>query len=262
MSREVTFCENSTITEAWAVVLGGPAPVVEEEAAAIALAARRKVEGLARDPVVVVTARARHSLAPPYWNQQWKWDDGRHLARIGHRFLSVHRIANDTHRYETYETSLAPALDPWLHACAEVYDDPLILQAFEHVAYGYVNTFTFPADKFDLSTVLRLDLGVDLPSAHDGLEALEIKFSFRDTILPSAHVVIQASVRPEGEAPDPIIVQTKVTAQTTVHQGFWKDIGGITDQIRAVKNVAKRNFFELTTERTREQMGARYEATK
>jgi hypothetical protein len=234
--REITFCERSTITEAWAVVHGRSVPVIPEEPAAIIIAVKRALPTLEREPAMVVAEVPQKGPVAPFWSQQWSWDYGRLLARIGHRYLGVHRLADEDHRYETYERSLAPAIGPWLEACAQVYDDPLIMQALEQVGYGYINTFSFPAAGFDLARVVRMELGIQLEGIHDGLDGFDVRLHYRDEDEPGARVAIHVLVQSDGPIPDTVLVRTKVTA----------------------KAVAKRAFFRLVTDETQHMMGARH----
>lgn len=255
--REVTFCERSTITEAWAVVLGRSVPVIPEEPAAIVITARRALPQLEREPSMVIAEIPQRGPVAPFWSQQWTWDEGRLRARIGHRYLGVHRLADEEHRYETYERSLEPALQPWLEACVGVYDDPLVIQALDQVGYGYINTFSFPATGFDLTKVVRMELGIQLEGVHDGLDGFEVKLHYRDKIQPAARVAVQVIVQPDGPVPETLLVRTKVTA-AVAREGRWTDRAFVEGQIVAAKAVAKRAFFDLVTEETRQMMGARY----
>lgn len=260
--REVTFCEHSTITEAWVGVLGEAVPVVPEEPAAIVHAAKRELPTLTREPAMVVAEIPRDGPVSPFWSQQWSWDHGRLRARIGHRYLSVHRFADEVDRYETFERSLAPALTPWLNACSHVYETPAsgglqILQKVEQISYGYVNTFRADAADFDLSRIFHLTFGVDLEGVDDGLDVLDVKFHYRDQQQPATQVMIQIVVRADANPRDSLLVQTKTTATTAVH-GFWKERDRIDAEILAAKSVAKRAFFEIATEATHRQMGAQY----
>jgi hypothetical protein len=263
--REVTFCERSTITEAWALVLGRPVPVVPEEPAAIALTAKRTIREsgreLVREPALIVAEIPRDGPVAPFWSQQWSWDSGQLRARIGHRYLSVHRFADETHRYETYERSLEPALAPWLDACSQVYDDSLIMPAFEQVAYGYINTFSFPSANFDLSQAFHLNLGVQLEGQHDGLDGVDIKLYYRDKARMDAQITIQIAARQGPAADESLLVQTKTSATITVNDGVWHDHHRIKQEIVAARSIAKRAFFELATERTHTEMGAQYANT-
>ncbi|WP_052554642.1 hypothetical protein [Enhygromyxa salina] len=263
--REVTFCERSTITEAWALVLGRPVPVIPEEPAAIALTAKRTLREsgpgreLHREPALIVAEIPREGPVAPFWSQQWSWDSGQLRARVGHRYLSVHRFADETHRYETYERSLEPALAPWLDACSQTYDDALIMPAFEQVAYGYINTFRFASTNFDLSQAFHLNLGVQLEGQHDGLDGVDIKLYYRDKGRMDAQVMVQIAARQGPDADESLLVQTKTSATITVNNGFWKDHGRIKREVLAAKTIAKRAFFELATERTHLEMGAQYD---
>lgn len=259
--REVTFCEHSTITEAWVGVLGQAVPVVPEEPAAIVHAAKRVLHTLTREPAMVVAEIPREGPVSPFWSQQWSWDNGRLRARIGHRYLSVHRLADDVDRYETFDRSLAPAVVPWLDACSHVYESPgpgglRIMQKFEQISYGYVNTFRADAAGFELSRLFHLKFGLDL-EGRDVLDVLDVKFHYRDQQQRATQVIVQIVVKADINSSDSLLVQTRTTATTTV-QGFWQDRALIDTEILAAKTVAKRAFFEIATDATHRRMGAKY----
>ena len=250
LMREVTFCEHSTLTEAWVGVLGQAVPVVPEEPAAIVHAAKRVLPTLTREPAMVVAEIPRDGPVSPFWNQQWSWEESRSRARIGHHYLSVHRFADEAHRYETFERSLAPALSPWLDACSFVYEG----HKFGQISYGYINTFSFEASDFDLSRVFHLTFGVDIEDTHHGLDVLDVKFHYRDQQRTNVDVMIQVVVHAAYQS---LMVQAKTTATATV-VGLWKDRAHVEAEVRNAKSVAKRAFFEMATEATHRQMGAHY----
>jgi uncharacterized protein (TIGR04255 family) len=255
--RDVIHCERSTITEAWALVLGRATPVVPEEAAAIVFSAKQALPGLEREPAMVVAELPTHGPVAPFWSQQWSWNEGRFRARVGHRYLSVHRLADEKHPYDTYSHSLAPALEPWLDAHAKVHSHGLVLPAFEQIGYGYINDFRFPAEGFDLSKFFHVDFGVQLAGPLDGLDGVEFKFYYRDKVNHAAQVLIQIVVRPGDAVEDQLLVQTKVTATLGV-RGFFSDRAQIEQEIHNAKTVAKRAFFDLATQATHDRMGAHY----
>lgn len=258
--REVTFCDRSTIAEAWAVLRGRPVPIVSEEAAALAYAAKLLLPELEREPATVVAEVPRSGPVSPFWNQQWSWDGGRLRARIGHRYLSVHRFADDEHRYETYERSLQPALSPWLDACAQIYGGPLVLPAVADVSYGYINSFLFPQAGFDISQKFRLTFGLGIDGLSQGLEGLAVEFHYKDNgpdnVRSNAHVTVQVAARPEQD--DHVRVRTVTYATLALNHRFWKDKMDLEAAIQSAKSAAKRAFFELATAETHLQMGAHY----
>jgi hypothetical protein len=255
--REVTFCERSTLTEAWVELRGRSVPIVPEEPAALVVAVRRQLPDLKREPAMVFAEVPHSGPVAPFWNQQWSWETGRLRARVGHRYLSVHRLADDEHVYESHTRSLEPAVAPWLDACAHVFDDSLIAAAVAEISYGYINTFRFPEADFDLSRSFRLTLGIELEGLGEGLEGLDLKFHYRALNQAGAQIMLQISARPEpgGE----VVVQTKTTATRASHHWLWRATPQLENEIRTVKNIAKRAFFELATEETHQLMGAHYE---
>lgn len=259
MPRVVTRCTNSTVTEAWASVLGTPDRVAKHEAGALVHMAQKKLPPLEPIPSVIL-ARVGDRPAPPFWREQFGWDNGRYLARVGHRYLSVHFLKR-AEKYDTFSTSLEPAIRAWLDAAAIAYGDDPQTYPVDRVSYGYVNTFEFPATDFDLSKYFRLNFGADVPSAQGGLAGMEVRFRFMDSGLANTLVTVQLVVLPRGsEEADGLAVQTKVNAET---HGFERlGFGAVEALVAAIvasKETAKRVFFEIATPDTHTLMGAQYD---
>jgi uncharacterized protein (TIGR04255 family) len=256
----VIHCERPTITEAWATVLGLPVPFVAEEGPSLVLAARKRLPGAQVEPAVVVADIQQRRPVPPFWNHQVSWNDRRFLARIGHRYLSVHFLASVAAAYETYEASFLPALEPWLQVFEDIYANDLLRHRVDRIGYGYVNRFIYPTEGFDLSQSFRLSVGVDIESASEGLSSLEIRVSFLD---PSgATTMAQVTIAPNQENLDTVAVTTKVSTEIGMLAGsFLDEPSSIAKEVMRAKEIAKHAFFELTTEATRTQLGARYAAS-
>jgi len=256
--KVVTYCTNSTITEAWAIALGLPGEPDTEEVEALAYCGRKHFGTFQRIPSVVLMQRPKSDPVPPFWQQQLSWDDGRLLARIGHRYLSVHYLKKADDRYQTYETSLQPAVSGWL----DTYDETLIgtreQYPIDRVGFGYVNTFHFPASNFDLSKYFRLSLGIGVPAAQKGLLALETNFRLFDQ-LRAADVIINLSVNTILEEDKQLQVQTKVVAERKgIEECYFRDQDRILAEILKAKESAKVMFFDFATEEMHNIMGAQY----
>jgi uncharacterized protein (TIGR04255 family) len=260
----VIYCERPTITEAWATVLGLPEAFVAEEGPSLVFAARKRLAGAQVEPAVVVADIQRQQPVPPFWNHQIFWNDRRFLARVGHRYLSVHFLASTAATYETYDKSFLPALEPWLHVFQDIYGNDLLEHRVHHrvdrIGYGYVNRFTYPAEGFDLSQSFRLSVGVDIESASEGLSSLAVSLSFPD---PSgATTTAQVTIEPDRGSQDTVVVTTKVSTELSDLSGILLDDAPlIAAEIVRAKESAKHAFFELTTEATRTRLGARYAAS-
>ena len=254
----VTYCTQSTISEAWATVLGMPAPIVADESPGLVLAAKRKIEGLSDEPTLVVAnIQQVHRPVPPFWNRQVSWGDRQFLARIGHRYLSVHYLVSSDRKYEKYEETFLPGLEAWLELFREFYSDELIRNGVNHVGFGYVNQFSFAADGFDLSEYFKLDVGVQLDSAADGLGGMDLRFGFRER--GGASMTVQATVRQDEGSPEDLVVTTKVAAEVLPASPlFLDDPPGLASQVFRAKETAKRVFFEIATQSTHDLMGAQH----
>lgn len=254
----VSYCTASTITEAWATVLGMPAPIVQEESPGLVFAAKKRIESLKDEPTLVVAnIEQPRQPTPPFWNRQVSWANRRFLARIGHRYLSVHCLASSDQKYETYEETFLPGLDPWLQLFREFYDDGLIRHRVNRIGFGYVNQFSFAADDFDLSENFKLNVGVQLDSASDGLAGMDLRFGFREP--GGASMKVQTMVELDQGAPEDLVVTTKVSAEISPMAAvFLDDPPAVAARVQRAKETAKRVFFEIATQATHDLMGAQY----
>ncbi len=256
--RTVTYCTNSTITEAWGVVLGLPGELDAEEVGALAYFGRKRCGPFERVPSVVLVQRPAVGPVPPFWQQQLTWDHGRLLARLGHRYLSVHFLQKGDSRYHTYETSLQPAIRGWLETYDETLLGPPEHYPLDRVGFGYVNTFHFPASGFDLSTYFRVSMGIGVQTADTGLLALETNFRLFDASR-STDVIVNLSVNSGGEEGLQLQVQTKIVAERrSAEEGSLKDQASILAELVSAKEAAKAMFFDLATDETHRIMGAQY----
>jgi uncharacterized protein (TIGR04255 family) len=254
--KAVTYCTNSTITEAWGLILGLPGELDEEEIGALAHFGKKRFGHFERIPSVVLVQRPKAGPAPPFWQQQLTWDDGRLLARIGHRYLSVHFLNRGDRRYQTYEQSLQPAVKGWL----ETYDETLLgsreQYPLDRIGFGYVNTFHFPAPGFDLSKYFRVSLGIGVQTAQKGLLALETNFRLFDESR-AADVIVNLLVNTGVDEGRQLQVQTKVVAERRgTDEHSFKDQESIFAELLRAKEAAKAMFFDFATEETHRIMGA------
>lgn len=63
--RQVKFCDNSTITEAWALITGLPAPVDETDSALLTRSAKHVIADL-EPRSAVVAVQVQDDLAGPF----------------------------------------------------------------------------------------------------------------------------------------------------------------------------------------------------
>lgn len=254
--KDITYCTNSTIIEAWAVIIGFPGKVDSQESEAIVYNARKVFGDFETQPSVVFVERSGIEAVPAFWRQQLAWQNGTYLARVGHRYLSVHFIKRHEQKYETYDMSLKPQIEHWLSAFQNTLAGVPNAYPIERVGFGYVNEFFFPEANFDLSRYLKLNVGVGGECAKDGIVALEINTELVHQAT-KAHVYVNVLVRPDGPDSGRVIVRTKVEAQKRIDQDhLFTDKGALLNQIATVKAVAKNVFFDLATEETHKIMGA------
>lgn len=189
------------------------------------------------------------------WLQQWMFGERRYLARIGHRYLSVHVLA-DAHRpYVTYDASLREALLGWLEICQSVYAD-VRSQPVERVAFGYVNQFSFGQEGFDLSRVVHLQLGIGVPSAARGMTNLHVDVEFEHAGSGAA-VGLSVAAEPVQDA---VLLKTRVVAMQPGMELSFNEPKAIEDSVRSMKRVAKQVFFEFVTEAIHHEMGVHHVA--
>lgn len=255
---KVTYCEQSTITEAWAVIIGAPGPVVEGEDAAVSYAARKQIGELQQQPSLVFVEQSDLQNVPPFWRQQFSWEDDKYLARLGHRYLSVHYVKRGDDRYEQYDRTLKPAIKTWLIAYEDTLSGTKAPHPLKRAGFGYVNTFVFPQADFDLSRYFKLDFGIGSNSAKNGLSALEVNF---ELTYPDTNTVVSVNllVRPVLTDLGQVELRTMIEAQTPLDDAHtFLDHEILLDVIMTTKDIAKDVFFDLATETTYEIMGARY----
>jgi hypothetical protein len=254
----VTYCTDSTITEAWGSVHGLPGELDEEEIGALVHFGRKHFGNLQRIPSVIVMQRPKAEPVPPFWQQQFTWDNRRHLVRIGHRYLSVHFSAHGDERYQTYEKSLKPALEGWLATYRETMLGTPDQYPLDRVQFGYANTFHFPVSGLDLSNYFRLSLEIGVEAAQKGLLALETNFRLFDESHAS-DIIINLLVDSGPDEDKPVRVRTKVVAERSGIDAYsFKDSELILEELFRAKQAAKAMFFDFATEETHKLMGAQY----
>ena len=248
------------MTEAWAVVAGVAGKISEEEPVAVTFQARKDIGDLTVQPSLVFVAPHNIEAVPAFWRQQLAWEQGTYLARIGHRYLSVHFLKTETGKYETYDKSLQPQIVHWLEAYRTTLAGSRTSYPVERVGFGYSNVFSFPETDFDLSRYLKVSFGVGGECVSSGIAAMEINFEMLHTASDS-RVNVNVLVRQDPSNSELIAVRTKVEAQKLVELDVpftEKDL--LLREIASVKSAAKDVFFDLATRETHELMGAQYAA--
>ena len=248
--RRVDYCENSTISEAWTVILGLPGAVDPTDPPVLERAARHSLPTLQRKPAIVAVD-VRGDAVPPFWNQQVVWE-GKHLARFGHRYLSVHFIRQDEERYTKFSEVLAPSVGTWLDVYAQALGGE---HPVDRIGFGYVNRFTFDASGFDLSKNFSINVGVDVGAEAASLLGLTTAFRFYDPA-QNMYLTVELSAESVPSVDGEIGVTTKVFAERRgVENLSFVDSARLLEQVASTKEAAKESFFSLATQETHTIMG-------
>lgn len=249
----VRLCENSTITEAWAVVIGEPGTENSIESPSVQNTAIKELGELKEIPTFVAIGKQVLEKIPPFWSRQVTWNKGKYLTRLGHRYLSVHYIRTGDDKYDQYENTLEQPISTWLKAYRETVEGNSDNYPIDRVGFGYINFFKFDSEKFDLSQYFKVTFATGVKYAHNGLSVLEVEYAFNysETITVSVNL----KVKPENDA---LLVITKVESYLDVQENMtFENNELILDQIAEAKEAAKKTFFDLATKATHEIMGAK-----
>lgn len=256
LSKHVTYCTNSTITEAWTFVRGLPAPVNDAEMGALRHAAQKRLPSLKVIPSTVLVTQPQDGPSPPFWISQLAWDDGSLLARLGHRYLSVHYVKRSSGRYETFKKSLKPAIETWLKIYKDTYGGKSEGYPVDRIGFGYINGFEFPVESFDLSEHFKITFGVGVGDG--GLLAFATSFRFLDEVA-GLHITVNLEVAPTTPNADTVRVVAKISAENPSVNGIsFLESDAILNAVERAKESAKTHFFDFATDRTHAAMGAQY----
>lgn len=254
---KVSYCRDSTITEAWALIVGTPGKVSAAETGHLEISASKELGEFEPVPMFIFIEEGKDkNIVPPYWMRQLSWKNSEYSARLGHRFLSVHYLKKDGFKYETYEKSLKPQIDSWLNAYKETSEALKKRYPITKVGFGYVNTFYFPANGFILAKYLKLSFSTGSDSAKNyGLASLKISFSLNRG-KPNYTIIVHIDI--ESTNLENVKLVTKVEAHQAVENDItFEDNLKIADLVLEAKETAKSFFFnEMATPETLRIMGA------
>lgn len=184
------------------------------------------------------------------------WGDGSLLARLGHRYLSVHYVKRATGRYETFEKSLKPSIETWLEIYRSTYGDRREDYPVDRLGFGYINGFEFPVESFDLSEYFKITFGVGV--GNGGLLAFATNFRFLDETA-GLHVTVNLDVAPTTPNADRVRVVAKISAENpSVNDVSFLEPDAILKAVERAKESAKTHFFDFATDQTHAEMGAEY----
>jgi hypothetical protein len=249
---KVDYCEQSTITEASAVLLGPPGPFESDvPIRALEFFAKDRFPLLTTEPAVVFAAHG-HDV-PPFWLTQMTFGPDKHRVRLGHRFLSVHftREHGDARKYERFEESLRPQLREW---CATIASSPMRdLFSVSRVGFCYVNTVDISVDA-NPADFFKLAIKTELKIAEHGIDAVDVRLRIGGPGQgPLHHVSLSLSSTSSGIRAISTVFVERALADT-VRYGDAAVMG----EVESAKNMAKEVFFDFATDVLRNKMGARY----
>jgi hypothetical protein len=217
---KIQHCANSTISEAWAVVIGLPGRIEDADVPLVARAARRTIGPDLTEKPAIVAVNAPKDLAAPFWSQQVTWGGERYLARFGHRYLSVHfRREQEDEPYDTYANTLQPQIATWLNIVAEGLDGAAAEYGVDRIGFGYVNRFAFSPDDFDVSRFFKLSLSFDVGSETAGALGLRTEFRLYDPT-HTIYLIVQLTAEGPADEKSDISVTTRVLAEKRGLEGL------------------------------------------
>lgn len=255
--QRVKYCTNSTISEAWALIQGLPAPLNDLEDKALLHVAAPQFPNIKKVPSLVF-AQTDAGLTAPFWNSQLSWDEGKYQARVGHRYLSAHFIKNSKSKYESYEETLEPQIKKWLELYPKVCQGNRGDYAIGKIASGYINRFEFTRKDFDISEHFNLSVGIETGEVKGDLHEFKSMFRFFD-VAESINFSVELSVEEITGSADKLLVTSHVFAEKReLSKLSFLDIAELTKVLRQVKDHAKNAFFEFATQSTKDLMGAKY----
>lgn len=249
--KAVSHCANSTITEAWFILQGAPAKYDEDEIGSLNTEAKKRFPDLMRKPSVVLTHRTEQPQQP-FWTSQLAWNGLKNQARIGHKYLSVHSLCGPSTPYEGFTKSLRPAIESWLSIFNEKIAKPENF-VISNIAFGYLNTFTFPSKKFDVSKYFGVNLAIEIEDM--GIALTKAESDFR--LILSKHkatsdVTLGITSNSDGKS---LTVTTAVVTNRDVSKKLTiSDSVKIFEHISDLKEASKEVFFGFATPHTRDEI--------
>ncbi len=260
MAQIVNYCKNPAITEAWAVIQGLPAPHDDVEINAVIHATQKSIPALKRMPSIVVIQK-QEGPVPAFWHSQYSWGADRYRTRIGHQYLSIHYIQQQEQKYETYQKSLEPEVKRLLKIWKSTASTTNSSRPLDRLGFGYINTFTFPNSKFDLSEYFKMNLNFTIEIEHTDLIGMKTDFNLIDQET-NTHLILELSIEEDPANKDTIRLITKVNAEKVGIQHIpLNDVERIMATTLEVKTAAKTAFFGFATPSTHQIMGAEYAST-
>lgn len=264
---KITICNNSNIIESWASLMGQGYEVNLKElrnhtGTVTTMAEKRKgsLTGLAVDNSFTIHPSAG-LVDRPFWLRQFHWNGRRQFARVGKKFISVHKVSTPSEPYTRFENEiLAPLVDIWI----PIYQESIAKREDSQIArigVGYSNRFVFDPSKFLMRDFFNFGVRVNLesPMKSNQLGALGCTFQ-----IFGKHQIVTTmtiDVSPPPDKSKPLVIQ--IMTQSEMPLKKLTDLGDkeeIVKAIREVQSAAKLYFYSICTDKTlREVLGARTE---
>ena len=256
--KKVKYCSNSTISEAWVTIKGGPSHYSEDsqnETAAMIQRLKKNYKDLQTSQTIVVHPSIGN-LSPSFWNKQVVSQSAGVLARFGHKYLGVHKIVGKDGKYETYDKSFLAIFNDVINCFRDVAIDPEQYQ-LSSISFGYVNRFNFDSNTFNITDYFKLNVGIEI-DGENLLKALKNGYNFFDEKNQS-QLIININIGSDP-ASNSIAASTSFESEKVVSEEnlFLTNHESILGIVRSMKEAAKSNFFFFTTEKTHQLMGAVY----
>lgn len=255
----VAYCTRSTLREAYAAVIGLPAPVTASEFGTLRTRFEREWPDhqfsslrmlLPSEPPPSIDA---DQDIPPFWFGQLARHDGRWLGRWGHRTVGLHRVIADGEQYHTFSNTMLPTLESWLRAAREAYAFAAVDPPVATVLFGYVNAFDLAPGAGDLSEWFRFNFAIDAAGTDDGLSEIAVgaRISRPEH---RARVTVRLTAQQSDEA---IRVSVHTVVERDLPDGMaFSAQDALLEEIGRAKVLGKETFFSFVTDRTLTLMGA------
>lgn len=255
----VTYCKNSTLREAYAAVIGLPAPLNPAEHTTLRTRFAREWPDhevssylLQQTPSPAVPSDPQAPI-PPAWHSQITWGQRQWVGRWGHRTSGLHRVVLDGEQYLTFDRTMRPTLSRWLAATHEAYDFVGVNPPVASVVSGYVNALHLHPGDGDLSEWFRFNFAIEAAGADAGLSELSL-----GARIPRPESRARASIRlsaQQDEADIRVTVHTFVERE--VPEGLqFSQTDALLDELHHARVIAKETFFSFVTDRTLNHLGA------
>ena len=254
----VNYCTRSTLREAYAAVVGLPAPISADEVPLLRSRFGRvwpSHEFSSRETLLPPEPAQADpdAVLSPTWFAQLTWDDRRWTGRWGHRVLGLHRSVPDGERYETYGETFLPTLRTWLEAAREAYDFAAMAPPAATAVFGYINAFTLDPGAGDLSEWFKFNFNIDAEGADKGLDEITIGARIRRPEMQARARIQLTAHQNDGETR--VMVYTVAECDLPAGSTFTRT-DPLLSEVGRAKVLARDTFFSFVTDKTLNQMGA------